>query len=161
MSNSDRTYVDHPAPGMGLMALLFVSIFALLAVIPAVLRPPAPPTPPATWVVILLPLAILTFYFWPFFSTYYTVSAAGLEVRYGPWKRLYPWSDFATAYWQKGMFATRIGWPSITPCVRLTDAVLLKRKARGFGLYLTPNDSKAFLRRIAEFAPELTAESIL
>ena len=40
-------------------------------------------------------------------------------------------------------------------------ALLLKRKARGFGLYLTPNDSKAFLRRIADFAPELTAESIL
>jgi hypothetical protein len=59
------------------------------------------------------------------------------------------------------MFATRIGWPSVTPCVRLTNAVLLKRKGKWFGLYLTPNDPKAFLQRIGEFAPELTAELIL
>ena len=53
-------------------------------------------------------------------------------------------THFATAYWQRGMFATRIGWPSVTPCVRLTDGVLLKRRAKRFGLYLTPNEPKAF-----------------
>jgi hypothetical protein len=59
------------------------------------------------------------------------------------------------------MFATRIGWPSVTPCVRLTDGVLLKRRVKRFGLYLTPNEPKAFLQKIAEFAPELTSELIL
>jgi hypothetical protein len=59
------------------------------------------------------------------------------------------------------MFATRIGWPTVTPCVRLTNAVLLKRPGKQFGLYLTPNDSRAFLQRIEEFAPELTSEAIL
>ncbi len=106
-------------------------------------------------------VAIVGFYFWAFYSTYYAVSAKGIDIRYGPWTRTYPWSDFTAAYWQKGMFATRIGWPSVTPCVRLTDAVLLKRKKRGFGLYLTPNDPRAFLQKVAGFAPELTAETII
>ncbi|HEX6031260.1 MAG TPA: hypothetical protein VFY90_07495 [Tepidiformaceae bacterium] len=68
---------------------------------------------------------------------------------------------FVTAYWQRGMFATRIGWPSVTPCVRLTNAVLLKRKSSWFGLYLTPNDPRAFLNTLTRFAPELTREAIL
>ena len=82
-------------------------------------------------------------------------------MRYGPWTRRYPWSDFSAAYWQKGMFASRIGWPSATPCVRLTDAVLLKRKGKWLGLYLPPNDSRAFLARISELAPELTREMVV
>ena len=156
----DRRYVDHPAPGIGLMAILLLAVCAVTAAIPAILHESSREEP---WLLagILLILAILCFYFWPLYSTYYTVSSAGIQVRYGPWLRQYPWSDFTTVYWQKGMFATRIGWPSVTPCVRLCDGVLLKRRARGFGLYLTPNDSRAFLGRIAEFAPDLTAEMII
>ena len=161
MPNSrSQKYVDHPAPSWPLVVLLLAVICGVLSTLPGV-RGPSEVTPPIYWIVMGSVLAIMAFYFWPIYSTYYTVSDAGLEVRYGPWTRRYPWTDFATAYWQKGMFAMRIGWPSITPCVRLTNAVLLKRKTRGFGLYLTPNDPRAFLGKIGEFAPELTAETIL
>lgn len=113
------------------------------------------------WVALAIVVGSTLFYVWVFSTTYYTVDAEGLQVRYGPWTRRYPWSDFSAAYWQKGMFASRIGWPSATPCVRLTDAVLLKRKGKWLGLYLTPNDSRAFLGRISELAPELTRETVV
>jgi len=149
--------VDHPAPSVSIIMLFLITLAVMLvALVPSVRE-----APPGLWAVILLPFGILCFYFWPLYSTYYSLSQSGLEVRYGPWTRRYPWSDFVTAYWQKGMFATRIGWPSITPCVRLTNGVLLKRGRGGFGLYLTPNDPKAFLQRVGEFAPELTSELIL
>lgn len=161
----DRRYVDHPAPSVGLMAIHLLAFCALIAAVPALLHVPSCEEPSlfllAGRAVILLSLAFLCFYLWPLYSTYYTLSSAGIQVRYGPWTRQYPWSDFTTAYWQKGLFATRIGWPSVTPCVRLSDGVLLKRRTRQFGLYLTPNDSRAFLMRIAEFAPDLTAEMII
>lgn len=113
------------------------------------------------WVALAIVVGSTLFYVWVFSTTYYTVDAEGIQVRYGPWTRRYPWSDFSAAYWQKGMFASRIGWPSATPCVRLTDAVLLKRKGKWLGLYLTPNDSRAFLARISELAPELTRETVV
>lgn len=157
---SDRRYVDHPAPSIGLMVMVSFSIVFLILAIPAIfdlsLRERV-----AGGVVIFLVLVTLCFYLWPLYSTYYTVSAAGIQVRYGPWARQYPWSDFTTAYWQKGLFTTRIGWPWVTPCVRLSDCVLFQRRTKQFGLYLTPNDSRAFLKRITEFAPELTAELIV
>jgi hypothetical protein len=162
---SDRKYVDHPAPGIGLMVFLLLSLGVLIAAIPATLPVTRGAQTPLAFLAgpgfLLLILAILCFYFWPLYATYYTVSSAGLQVRYGPWTRLYPWSDFTAAYWQKGLFVTRIGWPSVTPCVRLANGVLLQRRTRRFGLYLTPNDSRAFLRRIGEFAPALTAETIV
>jgi hypothetical protein len=160
---SDRKYVDHPAPGIGLSLLHLLLIGVLIAAIPATVFPGA--RSPLAFLTgpgfVLLMLAILCFYYWPLYATYYTVSSAGLQVRYGPWRRLYPWSDFTTAYWQRDVFVTRIGWPSVTPCVRLTDGVLLRRGTRRFGLYLTPNDSRLFIRRIGEFAPALTAETII
>ncbi|HEU4725095.1 MAG TPA: hypothetical protein VFU59_07335 [Candidatus Eisenbacteria bacterium] len=160
-SAPDRKYVDHPAPSVIFVAILLIMLGVLISIIPGVSRPSTEPTPLLEWILLGSVMAITAFYFWPIYTTYYTVSAAGLDVRYGPWSRHYPWSDFAAAYWQRGMFATRIGWPTVTPCVRFTNAVLLKRNARGFGLYLTPNDPKAFLRTIGEFAPALTAEAIL
>jgi hypothetical protein len=162
---SDRKHVDHPAPGIGLIILFLLSIGVLIAAIPStlpdspgVLSPRVLLTGPGFLFVLL---AIFCFYFWPLYTTYYTVSSVGLHVRYGPWKRLYPWSDFTAAYWQRGLFVTRIGWPSVTPCVRLANGVLLHRRRRGLGLYLTPNDPRAFIRRIGEFAPTLTAETVI
>ena len=157
---ASRKYVDHPAPSVGLVTILLLAIFATVAVIPETLSAPSSQLSVPIWVAIVLTVAILCLFFWPLYSTFYTVSPEGLRVRYGPWTRHYPWSDFVTAYWQKGMFATRIGWPSVTPCVRLSNGVLLKRRAKRFGLYLTPNDPRAFLLKIAEFAPDLTAETI-
>lgn len=157
MSDSPR-YVDHPAPSVFMMALVLFVVFMVLLAIPSIQHEGAGLLP---WVMLILTLAIMLFYCWPLYTTYYTVSAEGIQVRYGPWTRRFPWSDFSAAYWQRGVFATRIGMPSVTPCVRLTDAVLLKRRSKWLGLYLTPNDSRAFLTRIGEFAPELTRETVL
>jgi hypothetical protein len=159
--SANRRYVDHPAPSVVLVTLLLLGIFAAIGMTPTTIAE-APGRVPA-WIVATLALtvAVLGLFFWAIYTTYYTLNSQGLEVRYGPWRRLYPWTDFEAAMWRRGMFATRIGWPTITPCVRLTNAVQLRRRSGGFGLYLTPNDPRAFLLKIGEFAPELTAEAIL
>src|SRR5437762_10660882 len=158
--STNQKYVDHPAPSPFLMTLFLVALGAVLVVIPTALDA-AGGEKIFVAAALGLTVAVLCFYFWPLYSTYYTVSAEGLMVRYGPWRRQYPWSDFVTAYWQRGMFVSRIGWPSVTPCVRLTNGVPFKRRTGWFGLYLTPNDPRAFLRKVAEFAPDLTKEAIL
>jgi len=153
-------YVDHPAPSPILMITLTLLLGALLVSVPAMV---VQVSGSETWVavgIVALTAITLCFYFWPLYTTYYILTPSGLHVRYGPWKRQYTWSEFAAATWQRGMFATRIGWPSVTPCVRLTDAVMLRREGKLFGLYLTPNDSRAFLKRVSELAPDLTREAI-
>ena len=151
-------YVDHPAPSAVLNLALILTVGVLVY---ALLDPSVAGA--ASWASLAFVgscLVVVCFYFWPLYATYYTLSDDGIHVRYGPWSRQYAWSEFACATWQRGMFAMRIGWPSVTPCVRLTDAVLLRRSRKGFGLFLTPNDSRAFLRRVTEIAPDLTRESI-
>jgi len=166
MSNqTNQKYVDHPAPSVGLITIYLLAISGMIVAMPALFEIPSAEVPPCflptVWFILILGLTILCFYSWPIYATYYTLTLTGIQVRYGPWIRDYRWSDFETVYWQKGMFATRIGWPSVTPCVRLSDGILLKRRAKRFGLYLTPNDPRAFIQRIAEFAPELTKEMIM
>ncbi len=158
--SATRKYVDHPAPSAPTVILFVAGIILLLALVP-VLETSGDLHGGFYIALLLVTLAILCFFLWPIYTTYYTLSPEGIHVRYGPWKRLYPWSDFKAAFWQTGMFATRIGWPSVTPCVRFSNCVQLKRKKGWFPLYLTPNDPRAFLARISEFAPELTKETIL
>jgi hypothetical protein len=121
----NRKYVDHPAPSIGLMAIHIVAYCGLIAAIPALLHAPSSGEPTPSLLVgravILLSLAVLSFYFWPLYSTYYTVSSAGIQVRYGPWTRQYPWSDFLTAYWQKGMFCHSVN-DAVRPAVRCRPA---------------------------------------
>lgn len=156
-----QKFVDHPAPSVTLVVMLMVTMFAVLLMTPLFQASyHGANLPIHLWILFGAMPLILLFYFWPIYTTYYTILPIGIEVRYGPWKKTYPWSDFTTVYWQKGMFGTRIGWPSVTPCVRLTNAVLLKRP-HWLGLYLTPNDPRAFIQKIGEFAPQLTAETIL
>lgn len=158
MTSTEPRYVDHPAPSAFLIVLLLFTV-AAVTVVPVMV--PAPEAGPFPIVMIALVLLILIVFCWAIYKTYYTISAEGVLVQYGPWKRLHPWSDFSAVFWRKGMFASRIGWPTITPCVRLTNAVHLKRKKGWFPLYLTPNDPKAFIQKITEFAPDLTRETIL
>jgi len=154
-------YVDHPAPSAVLNVSLTLALVALAYAFLDLTLADSAEVP--SWIplaVVGAAFAVVCFYFWPLYATYYTLSPEGIHVRYGPWTRRYAWSEFACATWQRGMFAMRIGWPSVTPCVRLTDAVLLRRSRKGFGLFLTPNDTRAFLGRITELAPDLTRESI-
>jgi hypothetical protein len=158
---ASRKYVDHPAPSAPTVMFFLAGIVLLIALIPTLLKSSEGQHGGFYIAMLLLTLAILSFYLWPIYTTYYTLSPEGIHVRYGPWKRLYPWSDFKAAFWQHGMFATRIGWPYVTPCVRFTNCVQLKRNKGWFPLYLTPNDPRAFLARLSEFAPELTKETLL
>ena len=163
--SNNQSFVDHPAPSIGLFSIFLLGICGLIGSFPFV----AGDLPPGetgrnvaigVYAIIGISIAILSFYLWPLYTTYYTVDRNGITVKYGPWIRKYPWSDFVTVYWQKGMFTTRIGWPSVTPCVRLSDGVILKRKHKKWGLYLTPNSPEAFMQKLETFAPELTKEMI-
>jgi len=129
--------------------LVWAMVMMLTA--PRGLQDPAAPVPLA---VMGLSLLCLGLYFWPLFATYYTLSPAGLFVRWGPWARYYPWSDFKTARHRRGQ---RIGWASVAPCVRLTNGILLERQRGWRHLYLTPSDPEAFLLRLSQFAPTLTS----
>jgi hypothetical protein len=160
-STGSKKYVDHPAPSVPTAILFFTSIAFAAVSIPVIVTTSEGREVGPYVAITLLTLVILAFYLWPIYTTYYTLSPEGLHVRYGPWKRLYPWSDFSAAFWQKGMFASKIGWPSVTPCVRFSNCVQLRRRKGWFPLYLTPNDPRAFLARLSEFAPELTKETIL
>lgn len=164
-AESNQRFVDHPAPSIGLFSLLLGIICFLIAAIPLVdadISKEGVGSSAATGIYTLLGfcVAIMAFYFWPLYTTYYIVDRDGITVKYGPWTHVSRWQDFKTVYWQKGMFITKIGWPSINPCVRLSNGLVLPRKHKTWGLYLTPNDPEAFIRKIEAFAPELTKEMI-
>ncbi|UCE36984.1 MAG: hypothetical protein JSW00_16050 [Thermoplasmata archaeon] len=157
-----KRYVDHPAPSVFIFSILLISFLACifgaaLAIYVAHALP--------VWIafsfvgIMIMAAGICGFFLWPMYTTYYTIEPDGIGVRYGPWKKTYYWVEFERAYLNLGIFSARIGWPSVTPCVRMTDAVVFKRK-KGWGLYLTPNDPREFLKRVSIFARDLTREAI-
>jgi len=147
------------------MALMIVAAICFAVAIPLVLaaEPPTVLSGLALTVVavLILFIAVLCLAFWLLYSAYYTVDRNGITVRYGPATHAYRWEEFETVHWRRGMFATKIGWPSVTPCVRLSNALALQRRDRWWPLYLTPNDPKAFAAAITRFAPELTQQMIM
>ncbi|MDP6525246.1 MAG: hypothetical protein QGH15_13585 [Kiritimatiellia bacterium] len=161
----NQRFVDHPAPSIGLVSL-FLGLICLLLVafIPAAIELPKEEVGDAAVVgffaIMVFSIGILCFYLWPLYTTFYIIDSKGITVKYGPWTHVSRWEDFTTLYWQQGMFITKIGWPSINPCVRLSNGLVLPRKTKRWGLYLTPNDPKAFIERIELFAPGLTKEMI-
>lgn len=161
----NQKYVDHPAPSIGLFSLFIGIIVVLVVAFPAAFADTTKEKVPGAiasgiFSVLGLSIAVLCFYLWPLYTTYYTIDANGITVKYGPWTHVSRWTDFETVYWQKGMFITKIGWPSINPCVRLSNGLVLPRKNKKWGLYLTPNEPEAFIRKIETFAPELTKQMI-
>lgn len=162
---TDHKYVDHPAPSIGLFSL-FLGIISLLIVALPLAISDIPKeelgsyAAVGVYAIFGVSIAVLIFYLWPLYTTYYIIDKNGITVKYGHWTHTSQWDDFKTVYWQQGMFITGIGWPSITPCVRLSNGLVLPRKNKRWGLYLTPNDPKAFIERIEMFAPELTKEMV-
>src|SRR5262245_10608704 len=155
-------YVDHPAPSLVFVAFLIALTVTLVWTMVTMLRMPGALSRTDA----LVPLAVmglsvlfLGFYFWPLFTTYYTLSPSGLLVRYGPWVRRYPWSDFKAARHRRGLYGSRLGWHEVCPCVRLTNAIRLERAWGRFHLFLTPKDPEAFLLRLSLLAPTLTSGS--
>ncbi len=165
-TRESKTYIDRPAPSAGMVFWLIFGACCCIAPVPVLVaemdKAAAELTDAgliAVIAVLAVSFAIVCFYFWPIYTTSYAIGPAGIAIKYGPWKRSYTWDDFEEAYPQRGMFTTKIGWPSVTPCVRLSDAVIFRRR-KGWALKVTPNDSRAFLRKVAEFAPELTRRAI-
>ena len=161
--STGQKFVDHPAPSIGLFSLFLGLLCVLVAAIPLVVDDLPREELGASgangvFLVLGISIAVLVFYLWPLYTTYYIVDRNGITVKYGPWTHVSRWEDFKTVYWQRGLFITKIGWPSINPCVRLSNGLVLPRKGRRWGLYLTPNDPEAFVRKIEIFAPELTKE---
>ena len=161
----DKKFVDHPAPSVGLVAIMIFAAMSFIVAIGFVLQMPSGEV--SSWIVAAIVavligfVAILCLAFWLLYTTYYTMDKNGITVKYGPSTKTYRWDEFRTVYWRKGMFATKIGWASVTPCVRLSNAIALHRKNKFWPLYLTPNDPKAFIEKITLFAPELTQEIII
>jgi len=154
---SGPDYVDHPAPSPVFLAFLVALMGTLVWAMVMMLRTPGALAQTDALVplaVMGLSVLLLGLYFWPLFATYYTLSPAGLLVRWGPWARYYPWSDFKTARHRRGL---RTGWASVAPCVRLTNGILLERQRGWRHLYLTPRDPEGFLMRLSQFAPTLTS----
>lgn len=80
--------------------------------------------------------------------TRYRLDQTGIDIRFGIWHRFYAWQELTGFYQQKGFFAAKVNLPGATPCVRLTDAVVLKMK-NGKVLYLTPKDSSQMLEKLS------------
>ena len=155
-------HVDHPTPSMFMVVMLVGSIIGMLAVIPVMMAIPAEEAPPPvlllTYLSVAIGVAAMGFYLWPMYSTYYTVEKRGLTVNYGPWFRHFSWNEFETARRKEGTITTSVGMPSATPCVRLTDGIILKRKHRARGLCLTPDSCETFMARLSDVAPDLVKE---
>jgi hypothetical protein len=160
-----QRFVDHPAPSVGLFSLMLGSIGLVLFALIMVAAAPKGELPTGgvigVYSILGASLAMMCFYVWPLYTTYYIVDRTGITVKYGPWTRVLRWEAFRTVYWQKGMFITKIGMPSINPCVRLSNGLLLPKKNKVLGLYITPNDPRVFIEKITLFAPELTKEMMV
>jgi len=161
-SSIKKIFVDHPAPSVFIFSCLLFGflgcIFGFIAIIWAASILPVLVII-FLGVIIVLGAVLCAFYLWPIYDTYYTIAPSGITVKYGPWVHTYPWDVFEHVYVRKGMFSSRIGWASVTPCVRLTNAVEFKRK-EGWSLFITPNDIRDFLQKVSLFADDLTREAM-
>jgi hypothetical protein len=88
-------------------------------------------------------------------STKYSLDQTGLDIRFGIWHRVFAWNEINGVYQYKGFFATKVGLPGETPCVRLTNAVILKLTT-GKLIYLTPKDTDKMLSKITWFISKFT-----
>lgn len=156
------TYVDRPQLGVGFGALLWVSVgISLVAILLSILvvvlginsrRGPPPISP--TWVFLggQLLLGASAYVLWVTANTTYRLSAQGLQVHYGPYRRNYRWDQFATAHWRRGIVPARLAFQPVT---RFSDVVTLETHNGSGALDLTPRDPEDFIRQIAAFAPQL------
>ena len=155
-SEENLPFADHPKPGSGLIVVMALFLIGFLAALPAVLLADAW-LPLRVLISALLALfaGILIYAFWLLHNTWYKLDREGIEVKYGPAKVSYPWSDFNNARHKPGIFALKIGWMGMTPCVRLKNAVVLRRENSRIPLYLTPSDPLTFLEKIRQLEPQL------
>lgn len=153
---NESVYRHHPRPGAGLLILMALFLVGFLAAFPAVLLADAW-LPLRVLICALLALfaGILLYAFWLLHKVWYKVESKGIEVNFGPAKVSFPWSDFKDARHKPGIVALKIGWLRMTPCVRLKNAVVLRRENSRIPLYLTPSDPSMLLEKIRQISPQL------
>jgi transcriptional regulator with XRE-family HTH domain len=160
--DGNPTYVDRPRLGVGFGALLWVSagislVAILLSILVVVLgvssrRGPPPISPTWVWLGGQLLLGVSAYVLWVTANTTYRLSAQGLQVHYGPYRRNYRWDQFAMAHWRRGIVPARLAFQPVT---RFSDVVTLETHDGSGALDLTPRDPEDFMRQIAALAPQL------
>lgn len=153
---NESVYIDHPRPGVGLLILMALFLSGFLAALPAVLLADARlPLRILISALLVIFAGILIYSFWLLHNVWYRIDGEGIEVKYGPAKVSYPWGEFKNARHKSGIFALKIGWLGVTPCVRLKNAVVLRKENSRIPLYLTPSAPRTFLEKIRQVAPQL------
>ncbi len=153
---SEIVYTDHPLPSLGLIALLGSFLLGFLALIPVILQTDLFKGYKAVAIGLLILFnTVIIFALHLLHNTDYTLRQEGLQIRYGNQISNYPWSDFRAISWKKGFFVLKIGWLHMTPCVRLRNALVLRRTKCPFPLFITPTDPQLLLEKIHQIHPPL------
>lgn len=150
------SFTDHPAPGSGLLLIMALFLIGFLAAVPAVLLSVISlGIRILVCILLVIFIGILIYAFWLLHNAWYEVDRAGLVVKYGQAEIDFKWNGFKSAHHIPGVFALKIGWLGVTPCVRLKNAVLLCRNNSRVPLFLTPSNPRDFLDKIRLIQPNL------
>jgi hypothetical protein len=147
-------YTDHPLPSLGLLVLLgflFIGFFVMIIII--LLTDLFDGYKAIAIGLLIVFNLVIVFSIKLINNTYYTLFQDGLQIKFANKVSTYKWSDFDDVSWKKGLFALKIGWQHVTPCVRLRSALVLRRKIGLFPLYITPTDPEDFLEKIHQVHP--------
>ena len=150
----DVLYTDHPLPSLGLLVLLglvFIGFFVLIFII--LLTELFEGYKSIAIGLLIVFNLVIVFGIKLINNTYYTLYRDGLHIKFANKVSTYEWSDFDNITWRKGLFSLKIGWQHVTPCVRLRNALVLRRKTGLFPLYITPTDPEDFLDKIHQVYP--------
>ena len=155
-SGENIPVIDHPEPEFGLLLIMALFLIGFLAAIPAVLLMDAGLGIRILISILLIFLtAVLVYAFWLLHNTWYQADQEGISVKYGPAGINFLWSEFKEVRHQPGIFGLKIGWLQVTPCVRLSNALVFRRERPRLPLFLTPSDPEDFLERIRLIQPGL------
>lgn len=149
-------FTDHPPPANGLLIIIALFGAAFLAAIPSVLSSGEGLVLRLIISFVLLTCASVVVYaFWLLHNTWYEVNGEGILVRFGRSIKRYDWGEFQAISHRPGIFALKIGWQGVTPCVRLRNGIMLIRMESPFPLFLTPTSPQEFLEIVYQFEPRL------
>jgi hypothetical protein len=89
---------------------------------------------------------------WAAATASYRITPDRLSIRFGLRRREYQWAEFESAFHSRGSVPFKL---TFTPCTRLSNPVVLRRR-HGLGtVELTPDNPQAFLQRLGALVPQL------
>ena len=154
-------FTEDPRPGLGLLLIMGVfTLFFLAGLLVVFIWNILPPYQVWISIVLVFFILILLYGFWMVFNTSYILDRDGITVKFGLATSRYDWNEFSSIRLKQGLFTLKIGWLGVTPCVRLSNAVLLGRMNSRIPLYLTPDDTQEFMQRILHLRPSLGSKAI-